>query len=90
MTVTDEEFLVWEEVELESPCDFGTMGWYSHGHAEWIAHFKCQKCPHAGQRLICTSCVNAISHTEDFSFECGSCGELHAPARRFFTRLEPL
>ena len=76
--------------DLEVPCDYGERKWgFSHGAAKWVGFVRaCPTCHSSGQRLFCEGCFSVFS-TDDNCFTC-DCGEVTAPARHAFSRLEHL
>lgn len=91
MTVTDLEIVDLTEIvgEVQTPCDNSELSWCPSEAARWAALIKCPTCINSRWELWCTPCRDLVTTTED-GFECGVCGELVFPARRFVAKFEPL
>ena len=74
--------------DLETPCDYSDRKWgFSHMAAQWVGYVKpCATCHTTGQRLFCEGCW-AVFSQDDNCFTC-ECGEVTAPARHAFSRLD--
>ena len=75
--------------DMAIPCDYSDRKWgFSHGAAQWAGYLSPCGCGAAGQRLFCEGCFGVFS-TDDNCFTC-QCGDVTAPARKAFSRLERL
>lgn len=70
-------------------CDNADSAWCSQEEVRWRALIKCPGCKRGRTELWCSPCKNLVTVTED-GFECGACGELVFPARRFVSMFLPL
>lgn len=82
-------FVEWLVGDLQLPCDYSERRWgFSHGPAKWAGFLSPCACGEAGQRLFCEGCYGVFSR-DDNCFTC-TCGDVTAPARHAFSRLERL
>lgn len=75
--------------EVQTPCDNSELDFCPKDVARWAALIKCPSCMQSRWELWCTPCRDLVTTTED-GFECGQCGELVFPARRFVSKFEAL
>lgn len=92
MTVIQNDDLTILEMleEHEIPCDYhGDLG-YNDAPASWVMFKVCPICDERGAKLVCEDC-KSIRMSADAGVYCNpGCGEIVAPARHMYTRVEPL
>lgn len=79
--------------DVQFPCDFNNpehdpQGLCSGSHAEWVLYFSC--CRGVRPRLACSGCKDHRTGPTESAVVCGSCGEVYAPARKAYSRVEAL
>lgn len=81
------EFTELEHLDFEVPCDYDRLGKCGGSAAHWVMIARCP-CGAGAVRLACGACKNMLVSTEN-ALSCPSeCGEVFAPARRAFSRVE--
>lgn len=78
----------------EIPCDFSAEKLCSQGGARWVLHKLCPSCSDMRALLSCDACKDARMSSEIGvvckNFNGGGCGEIIAPARKAYHRVEAL
>lgn len=75
--------------DLEIPCDWASISFHRGEAARWIVFLSPCVCGRAGERLICGTCKDVSTVTEDCAI-CGHCGEVYQPFRRVIHKITPL
>lgn len=86
-----EDITVLEMVEDHAiPCDYSDDWACSDAPATWVMFKACPVCDKRGARLVCETCKDVRMSTEDGLICQPGCGEVVAPARHMYSRVEPL
>lgn len=72
--------------DLDIPCDYHPTLKCGPAAARWLMVVRCG-CGNIAHRLACGGCKSIWISTEDAA-ECPACGEIFAPARKAFARIE--
>ena len=75
--------------DMNVVCDYAERDWCRKAPAKWIGFLSPCACGAGGQRLICEPCKQILLEADSSCFQC-DCGEITAPARLAFSRLERL
>lgn len=74
--------------DIETPCDYSEEYSCNDSPARWALHLTVCSCGVGGVRLACTDCKDQRLK-EDSAVAC-DCGEVTAPARLAYARIEAL
>jgi hypothetical protein len=91
MQMDTEDITILEMVEQhEIPCDYMGDTICPGGVAKWVMFKCCPECSTHSACLACETCKEARMRS-DMGVVCKpGCGEIVAPARHMYTRVEPL
>lgn len=92
MTAMDtEDITILEMVgDIEIPCDHIGDGFCPGAPAKWAMLWKCPSCSHGGLSLACDDCKDMRLSSSDGVEDISGCGDVIAPARHMYVRVEAL
>lgn len=76
-----------EHLEFDPPCEYDRLGQCGGSAAHWVMYASCG-CGFGAVRLACGPCKNMLVSTEHGLSCPADCGEIFAPARRAFSKVE--